>query len=358
MKDKFKNKVTGALMGMAVGDAIGLPREKISRRRAESLFGNRPLRHRFLLGRGMISDDTEHACITVQSLLVSGGDPKRFSRSLAWRLRFWLLGMPAGLGMASLKGIGKLWLGFPPSKSGVNSAGNGPAMRSPVIGMFAGDDMDKLKELVHISTQITHTDERAYEGALAVAIACNYAIKRDARQVSPTEYFALLKQHISNKELCQAMDTVEKGIKNNHSASEIAKEFGLENGVSGYMVHTAPMAIFCWLRYRGDFRTAIEEIIMLGGDADTTAAITGAMAGAELGNEAIPQDWQDGLLEFPRSQAWMHRLADRFSLQISTQDTNGIGTLKLFWPGIIIRNIVFTTVVLLHGFRRMFPPYR
>ncbi len=58
------DRIAGVLLGTAVGDAIELPREGLSRRRAERLFGPPPLTHRFIFGRGMGSDDTEHACMT------------------------------------------------------------------------------------------------------------------------------------------------------------------------------------------------------------------------------------------------------------------------------------------------------
>jgi ADP-ribosylglycohydrolase len=160
----------GALLGTMAGDAVGLPREGLSARRASRLFGGGPIRHRLLFGRGMCSDDTEHACMTGQALLLSGGDPRRFARSLAWRLRGWLLGVPAGVGWATLRAIAKLWLGFPPNRSGVRSAGNGPAMRASVLGLYARDDAH-LAELVAASSRLTHTDPRAEAGAMAVAVA-------------------------------------------------------------------------------------------------------------------------------------------------------------------------------------------
>ncbi|MEE8624523.1 MAG: ADP-ribosylglycohydrolase family protein, partial [Acidiferrobacterales bacterium] len=77
--------------------------------------------HRFVFGKGMVSDDTEHACMVAQALIVSGGDVETFAKSLAWRFRFWLLGLPAGIGFATLRAVLKLWLGFPSHRSGVFS---------------------------------------------------------------------------------------------------------------------------------------------------------------------------------------------------------------------------------------------
>src|ERR671933_268850 len=100
-----REPLAGVILGTAVGDALGLPREGLSRRRARRLFGDPPLRHHFLFGRGMVSDDTEHTCMAGQALLRAPADVDHFARSLAWRLRFRLLGVPAGTGRATLRAV-------------------------------------------------------------------------------------------------------------------------------------------------------------------------------------------------------------------------------------------------------------
>jgi ADP-ribosylglycohydrolase len=118
INDRY-DQIAGVILGTAVGDALGLPREGLSRRRAEKLFGGPPLRHRLLFGRGMVSDDTEHTCMVGQALLRAPDAVDSFARSLAWRLRWWLLGLPPGAGRATLRAVVKLWLGFSPRHSGV-----------------------------------------------------------------------------------------------------------------------------------------------------------------------------------------------------------------------------------------------
>jgi len=135
------DRMTGLLLGTAVGDTLGLPREGLSARRASRLYPG-PLRQRLVLGRGMLSDDTEHACMTAQALLAAGEDPDRFARALAWKLRWWLLALPAAIGWGTLRAIVRSWIGFAPSQSGVQSAGNGAAMRAPIIGAWL-DDPDR-----------------------------------------------------------------------------------------------------------------------------------------------------------------------------------------------------------------------
>ncbi len=62
-----QSAITGAILGTAAGDALGLPYEGLRPGERRGLLGE-PDRHRLLVGRGMVSDDTEHACMTMQAL--------------------------------------------------------------------------------------------------------------------------------------------------------------------------------------------------------------------------------------------------------------------------------------------------
>ncbi len=106
----YEKAIVGSLLGTAVGDALGLPYEGLSRRRGKRLYGE-PDRYHLLPGRGMVSDDTEHACMVAQALIASGNDADAFARELARRLRWWLLALPAGTGLATLKATLKLCVG-------------------------------------------------------------------------------------------------------------------------------------------------------------------------------------------------------------------------------------------------------
>ncbi len=348
------DRIAGVLLGTAVGDALGLPREGLSRRRAERLFGLPPLSHRFLFGRGMVSDDTEHACMTAQALLRSGNNATAFAHSLAWRLRLWLLGLPAGIGSATLRGILRLWIGFPPSRSGVWSAGNGPAMRSPILGVCLEDDLDRLRAFVHASTRLTHSDPRAERGALLIALAAHYGSRNDSASICAGEFLraARLALPDADDRLLQLLTCLESHHERGSTLAEFADALNLQRGVSGYIYHTVPVALYAWLRWPGQFRRAVEEVIALGGDTDTTAAITGALAGATCGAAGIPPEWLDGLWEWPRSIAWMRELAERLA-----SPSAGGNACPFFWPALGPRNILFLIVVLLHAFRRLLPPY-
>lgn len=344
--------IEGAILGTAVGDSLGLPREGLSPRRAERLFGS-DLSQQLLFGKGFVSDDTEHTCLVAQALLASPEDAEGFGRSLGWRLRGWLIGLPAGIGFGTLRALLKLWLGFPPHKSGVFTAGNGPAMRAPVLGACLGDT-ELLRRVVRVSTRITHTDPKAEEGALAAALAAQRGAEEGAG-LRPEAFLDDLRAELQGEELRAALDQIGEHLARGANPSEFAAALGQERGVSGYINHTMPAVLFCWLRSPMDFRGALSDLIRLGGDADTTGAILGGIAGASVGSEGIPSEWVGEIGEWPRSVPWLRRLAERLHQTYSGEGRPG--PLPVFWPAIPLRNLLFLSVVLGHGFRRLFPPY-
>jgi ADP-ribosyl-[dinitrogen reductase] hydrolase len=344
--------IVGSILGTAIGDALGLPYEGMSKRRAARMWGE-PTRYRFLFGRGMVSDDTEHTCMVTQALIASGGEPNAFSRELAKRLRWWLLGLPAGIGKATLRACLKLWIGYSPERSGVFSAGNGPAMRSPILGI-AIKDLGTLSELVRLSTLITHTDPKAEQSAVAVALAASLAAKREP--VEGRAYWELLRSVVPDAEdflplIEQAVRSAEMG----ESTEAFAISLGLHRGVSGYVYHTVPVAIHAWLRHPEDYQAAVTSVIRCGGDTDSTAAIVGGIVGARVGKEGIPTEWLSRLFEWPRSVAWMEALGRTMADTLSAGQPRRAPRLSAL--GLVGRNLVFLVVVLVHVVRRCLPPY-
>lgn len=344
----------GCLLGGAVGDALGLPYEGLGPRRAARLFPNRR-RHHLVFGKGMLSDDSEHAAFVAQALLRCQGDPDRFARHLAWSLRFWLLGLPAGVGLATGRAIIKLLLGFPPRYSGVFSAGNGPAMRAPLLGVALGHDPRRLRLFVRASTIITHRDPKAYHGALAVALAA----WRSATAADPVaeDYLANLETLLTDEGAEQFLGLVHQALtsaRQGTAAAEFAQSIGSRNGVSGYIYHTVPVVLQVWFRYGRDYAGAIQEVIAAGGDTDTSAAILGGIIGAAAGKEGIPAPWRQGIIDWPRGIGWLERLAEALAAQQQGRASKPPG---YFYPALPLRNLLFLALVLLHGFRRLAPPY-
>lgn len=346
----MKTPLESVLLGTAVGDSLGLPAEGLSAQKIARRWPG-PWRQRFLFGRGMVSDDTEHTVFVAQCLVQSRGEAADFQRRLAWRLRLWLLGLPAGIGFATLRAIIKLWLGFPPSRSGVFSAGNGPAMRSAVIGIFFAEDPERLKSFVRASTRLTHTDPKAETAALAVALTAAFASKSLANSGND---IATLEQLWRS---AGAQDTEWQNLlghlfaceDRNLSVPDMARVLGLQKGVSGYAYHTAPVALYAWLRHRGDFRTSLEAVLACGGDTDTVGAITGALAAL---HSPIPADWLAGISDFPISTTYLIDLARALE---TAQHGGGCPTPSFPWYTLPFRNLFFLAVVLCHGLRRLIP---
>lgn len=358
--------VVGCLLGQAVGDMMGLPAENLSPRRVAKLFPNLD-RPRFLFGHGMGSDDTEHACMTAQALLRSGGDRHRFRRSLAWRLRWWFLAGPAGIGKATLLACLKLWLGVPSHKSGVNSAGNGPAMRAALL-FAAVDCPDEPNHLecfydtpfrpwLGDSTFLTHQDEQAILGAYAVRAAAGLASRERDQPVEASHFLDRFRVLLSVRpsDIERNLNALVVAFEANKSVVEFAAELKLTRGVTGYIAHTVPVAIYAFLKHPDDYRTAVESVIRLGGDTDTVAAITGALVGARVGKAGIPKEWLDRWADWPRSVAWMEKLA--LKLAEGNWREAPQPAVPLAWWAIPLRNLLFFLVVLVHVFRRLLPPY-
>ncbi|PSB57297.1 ADP-ribosylglycohydrolase family protein [Chamaesiphon polymorphus] len=346
-------QIIGAILGTAVGDAIGLPYEGLSRRRGAKLLGT-PDRHRLLFGFGMVSDDTEHTCIVAQSLIAAGGDVTKFQQQLARRLRWWLLSLPAGVGLATLRSILKLWLGFSPDRSGVFSAGNGPAMRAAIIGVAIADPV-KLKEFVRVASRITHTDPKAEYGAFAIALAAQNACKSD--RVSGDDFLFQLSSDLGTEadELLLLIKRAIDSVKDGDSTVQFANSMGLTQGVSGYVYHSVPVAIHAWLSNQDNFKRSIIETVECGGDTDSIAAMVGGITGASVGKDGIPVEWLNKLIEPFLSVDWMERLSKQLALSLETKKASR--SIKLPIIAQFLRNICFLLVVLTHGFRRLLPPY-
>jgi ADP-ribosylglycohydrolase len=227
-------------------------------------------------------------------------------------------------------------------------------MRAAIIGA-AVDDRAELTRLVRSSTRMTHTDPRAESGALAVAVAAQMA--RQSEVVPGADFLDRLRSYRdeADDELVSLIEVVVRADDEGRSTADLAASLGLDKGVSGFVCHTVPVAIHAWLTHQRDFPSAVRAIIQCGSDPDSTGAIVGGIVGASVGREGIPDEWLDRLIEWPRSVAWMERLA----VQLDATIRSGVRTRPIRLPvyGVVPRNLFFLMVVLLHGARRALPPY-
>ncbi len=342
----MSNKIEGFLLGTAVADSIGLPTEGMTPAKIAKLGWARSLKHRFFFGRGMWSDDTEQTIMLTQALLSSKGNLKKFTRSFAWELRWWILGMPAATGLATAKAIIKLWLGVPPHRSGVFSAGNGSAMRTAPIAAMFPDDASQRKAFTVAQTRITHSDPKAIIGSLAVTELCHLFLHSEK---TPTAV-QILETIRTVSDDSEWQDISEK-IEAAGDITELLLSLGAspQKGISGYVYHTVPAVILAGIRNEWGFENTINELIEAGGDTDTTAAIAGALCGALGGTEGIPEDWITNIREWPVKASRLSTLAESLMTQTPLR-------IRPRWsPLLVFRNLIFLAVVLFHGFARLLP---
>lgn len=228
-------------------------------------------------------------------------------------------------------------------------------MRAAILGLLARD-VSHLRALVRASTRLTHTHPAAEQGALAVAVAARLGASCGPGGVSLDAYRAATEGLVTEEAILHALDLARAHLQSGDEATAFAHSMGCGDRVSGYINHSVPAALYCWLRWPDNLERAVTSAIELGGDSDTVGAITGGIAGATMGVGAIPDAWLDRIIDWPRSVGWIRRLGVRLTA-VMNRDLSQSKPLPLFWPAILPRNLLFLGTVLLHGLRRLLPPY-
>ena len=233
-----------------------------------------------------------------------------------------------------------------------------PRHAKRAIGGYFHDQPEMLRRFVLASTQVTHTDPKAAIGAEAVARIAAWAVEHAATEKPDIGSIRARLAELAPRDpdWRKWIDGMETAAATGRCVSEFAASLGLAKGVSGYVYHTVPVAVYAWLRHYGDFRGTLEAALECGGDTDTVGAIAGALAGATVGAAAIPEPWLRGIVDWPRSVRLLRCVADRLAAQLRAEDP--LGEVLYFWPAVLPRNILFFLVVLFHAFRRLGPPWQ
>ncbi len=329
----MKTHLYQTLLATAVGDAYGLPYENLSPRRAKKWFRPRQYALLPIIRGGMVSDDTEHAILTVQAYIASAGQPDVFRQKLRQQLRWWLWSLPVNCGMATLKGCLKISFGF--THTGTYSAGNGAAMRAPVLGILC-HDVNQLAELIRISTATTHSDPQAEHAAYALALLAHaeyYLPNQSIEQIS-----AWLAERV-HPDLWAHIQTYQPDPK---------------RGITGYAYHTVAAVFLAWQQFRHNPLAGLDFLCECGGDTDTTCALFAGVVGGKHGAtmfQNVAGAWCEPVLR----PDFFDNIATQAARVAQSQQPEK----PLRWGGIrtLLRNVVFVAIVLAHGFRRLLPPY-
>ena len=259
-----------------MGDALGMPLEFGPRRPADDIVLDMRAGR---LPAGTFTDDTEMALALVDSLLAHRPlDPA----DLARRFVVWFRGGPDDVGIHTGTVLSRVAQGeaWDAAASAVqvgrpDSAGNGSVMRCWPVALACWDDLDALLRDSRLQSRVTHP----HPECVAASALVNAAIHFLLHGRSPEEAVARALETTDVPPMLRSV--VESAPR--HNRDELPN--------SGWVRHTIESA-FWGLLTTGSFDQAVIAVANLGNDADTAAAVVGALAGAAYGLDAIPEPWR------------------------------------------------------------------
>lgn len=282
--EELHGRFRGCLAGVAVGDALGAPFEG-----SAAVTEEEWTRVAGATDRMRFTDDTHMTFGVIEALLATDdfdGDnmARIFIRDYdAEPWRGYGPGPPQVFDR--IKGGVRWNIAARESHAGRGSHGNGAAMRVAPVGLRYFYDLERVADIARKSASITHTHPRGRDGAVAQAVAVAWLVS----VTGGIDVSLLIKEtvgRIETSEMKTALETVESLI--GHPPEEVAGSTG--NGVAA--VEAVPAALTAFLSNPESFADAIRFAVGLGGDTDTIASMTGALAGAYLGESAIPKAWR------------------------------------------------------------------
>ncbi len=268
------DKISGCIIGGAIGDAVGGYYE-----------GQKPPIHFSYTHSMQLSDDTQMTLATCEALSVSGRvDPSVIAEHF---VKWYKAGNLTGIGASTAKAIQDLIHGGHwalVGRKGERAAGNGAAMRIAPVAIILNSYSEADRQIIRDVSRITHHNEEAYAGALAVSFAIQASFKNKW-----DDYKSLFSYIIPKLPDCLLRDRMNSILndKNVSSLRKIAETYGS----TGYVVESVPLAILGagYVKQYG-FQTIIEKLIHPGGDTDTIASIAGQIAGALIGKSNLPDN--------------------------------------------------------------------
>jgi ADP-ribosyl-[dinitrogen reductase] hydrolase len=285
-------RARGALLGLAAGNALGVP--------AEFLHTPEAIAARFPGGLRDIQpgaaapwdDDLALAVALAEELL----EPDVSLERLARRWIEWMNRDGRGIGVWTARALRHLAThGSPPASSG-GQAGNGSVSRCIPVALATLGSPGNLVSGSYHTAALTHPDERCTWGAVAVNVA-GHCLLRGIRDFVP-EVLDVLRTNQAPEELTEAVRRV---------PVERREDLPVTGPQAGYVVHCVEIAL--WFAYHEpDLERGVTWLANAGGDTDTNAAVAGALMGARDGDAAIPRRWIEALHEQPRLRAIANRL--------------------------------------------------
>lgn len=291
---KIKDRIYGVIFGQAIGDALGLGTEFMSKREVLRSYPNGLEKyeqivddsHRRRWKKGDWTDDTDMMLCIARSMIAE----KYLSyQAVAFQFKKWFLSSPLGIGCHTHKVLSLSDYTSDPLKAAEiiwelsrrESAANGALMRTSVVGLWP-KDVRKNAELI---CRITHADPRCVASCVILSELIHAMVWHDEeipfhtllalgadydKQVAPFLTLAKESAHLDLLEL-------------DHEAS------------MGYTLKTLSAALWC-LYHTESFKDGLQAVVNAGGDADTNAAVACSLLGAKYGYGSIPNEYIEQLV--------------------------------------------------------------
>lgn len=291
-KVTIQERIAGGIFGLLVGDALGVPYEfhdAVSLPLADQIEFEPPAnfsRSHQGVPPGTWSDDGAQALVLLQSLIECGGfNIDHFAQGLLrWREDGFMAvnGVVFDVGIQTDRSLSELKQGISPTFSGGIdewSNGNGSLMRCLPLALWHRGSEGELVDLAFAQSAPTHGHLRS---KLCCALYCLWA-RAIIEEISDPWDWAVdaLRDELSEEQKPELEEKIKP-----HALPEKIRG-------SGYVVNTLHAAR--WALQNRDFESAVKAAVLLGEDTDTTACVTGGIAGLIHGVENIPKRWFDGL---------------------------------------------------------------
>jgi poly(ADP-ribose) glycohydrolase ARH3 len=282
----LRGKFLGALVGTAVGDAVGSGFE--GRPAAEVEAVEWAADRREILA---YTDDTHMMIGMAESLVQKEGfDGEYMARVFIrnYEIEPWRGYGPGPPSIFRMIRAGEAWDKAAEKLYHGGSYGNGSAMRIAPLAVFYHDDLTMLREVAYRSSQITHSHVLGKEGAALQAYAVALAVGLEpGKAFESQEFLGRLGELVQHETYKKKLESATMLLGEADKAKAVAE---LGNGVEAF--NSVPTAIYSFLSHSDSFEDVVLFVVSLGGDTDTIAAMAGAIAGAYLGVDAVPNKWR------------------------------------------------------------------
>ncbi|MBC6698561.1 ADP-ribosylglycohydrolase family protein [Hymenobacter puniceus] len=293
----LREKFEACLLAGAIGDAWGSSFENAPHADNTPTFylGGKPAPIR----RWAITDDTQLTLATCEVLAAGPFDPTRLGQQF---VSYYQQGRPTGLGASTLQAIRNAeaemsWTQT--GRRGQYAAGNGAAMRIAPFAFYPAT----TRHTIYDACYLTHQNEDAYAGTLAVYLAIRAAL--DHTWTGHNNLLALLLPDLPDTNLTDRLRELSFYPAN----ATIAEAAQLGN--NGHVVNSVPFALFCATKIRGlGLTRLLQQLIATGGDTDTNASLAGQVAGALAGPTGLPPELLQRLAQLPE-YPWIREIIER-----------------------------------------------